>query len=314
MIARLTTGRSIKGALTYNETKVKEGTAKLLDACNFYGNKNDLSFEDKAALFKSYTERNTRAKVNAFHFSLNFHKDDVLSPYDLSAIADKFMEGVGFGEQPYLVYQHHDSGHPHLHIVSTNIKEDGKRITDSKIGLKTRRLAEDIEKEYRLIFTGSNVMGHYQYPEHNNNIKPVSYPDKHLRNTISNIITEIDNNYSYQSFEDYNKLLNFFNLKAVRLKSKEGIGEQVDTYGLMFQALKKGREIGVPIYASELLYIEKFSAQKLDQKIAAHTQAGILKHLEQDIRNFLKMLSPIDQRSYMHIYRTLATKTWIQTK
>ena len=38
------------------------------------------------------------------------------------------MQGIGFGNQPYLVYQHHDAGHPHIHMVTANIQADGQRI------------------------------------------------------------------------------------------------------------------------------------------------------------------------------------------
>ncbi|MGI8583448.1 MAG: relaxase/mobilization nuclease domain-containing protein [Chitinophagaceae bacterium] len=39
------------------------------------------------------------------------------------------MDKIGFAEQPYLVYQHLDAGHPHIHIVTTNIQQSGKRIS-----------------------------------------------------------------------------------------------------------------------------------------------------------------------------------------
>lgn len=41
------------------------------------------------------------------------------------------MDKIGFGG---LVYQHHDAAHPHLHIVSTNIQEDGRRIGVHNLG------------------------------------------------------------------------------------------------------------------------------------------------------------------------------------
>ena len=62
------------------------------------------------------------------HISLNFDASDKLSQNELKEIADKYVKEIGFGEQPYLVYQHHDSGHPHIHIVTTNIRNDGSRI------------------------------------------------------------------------------------------------------------------------------------------------------------------------------------------
>ncbi len=46
----------------------------------------------------------------------------------LKEVAETYMTKIGFAEQPYLVYSHHDAGHPHLHIVTTNIQNTGKRI------------------------------------------------------------------------------------------------------------------------------------------------------------------------------------------
>jgi hypothetical protein len=45
----------------------------------------------------------------------------MLSKEKITEIAVEYMDKIGFGEQPYLVYQHFDSGHTHLHIVTTNI-------------------------------------------------------------------------------------------------------------------------------------------------------------------------------------------------
>ena len=43
-------------------------------------------------------------------------------------------QSSGFGEQPFLVSQHLDAEHPHVQIVTTNIKQDGKRIDTFNIG------------------------------------------------------------------------------------------------------------------------------------------------------------------------------------
>jgi hypothetical protein len=116
----------------------------------------------------------------------------------LIKIADKFMKDVKFGDQPYLVYRHHDSGHPHIHIVSTNIQANGKRINDSWNARLLRNSAEEVEREYGLTLTGKNLkqLGQkYQYPDHDNQISPVEYPEQNLRNKISDVVAGIHNEY-----------------------------------------------------------------------------------------------------------------------
>jgi len=79
-------------------------------------------------------EKNARAKTNCVHISLNFDVSEKLNKNKLNEIAADYMDKIGFGDQPYLVYQHNDAAHPHLHIVTTNIREDGKRISIHNLG------------------------------------------------------------------------------------------------------------------------------------------------------------------------------------
>ena len=67
-------------------------------------------------------------------------------------IASFYMEKIGFGQQPYLVYQHLDAGHPHIHIVGTNIQKDGKRISLHNIGRNQSTTARrELEKRMEII-------------------------------------------------------------------------------------------------------------------------------------------------------------------
>jgi type IV secretory pathway VirD2 relaxase len=95
---------------------------------------------------------NPRAKTNAVHISLNFDPSEKLSPQTMTEIAQKYMEKIDFGGQPYLVYQHYDAGHPHMHIVTTNIESDGTRIDLHNIGKNQSETArKELEKIYNLV-------------------------------------------------------------------------------------------------------------------------------------------------------------------
>lgn len=123
MVCKVRSGKNIRGALNYNENKVKEGLAECIGASNFVGQVQHLRFFDKLVRFEHLIERNTRAKTNAVHISLNFDVGEKLNQNKLNAIAASYMDKIGFGDQPYLVYVHRDAAHPHLHIVTTNIQE-----------------------------------------------------------------------------------------------------------------------------------------------------------------------------------------------
>lgn len=62
------------------------------------------------------------------------------------------MDKIGFGDQPYLIYQHHDAGHPHIHITSINVQDNGKRIDMHNIGKdKSEPARKEIEEAFNLV-------------------------------------------------------------------------------------------------------------------------------------------------------------------
>jgi hypothetical protein len=149
MAVRINSSKSILRALNYNEQKVKTGDAGCLLAHHFLKDKQSLNFYEKLRHFRSYQELNERTKTNTLHVSLNFDPSEKLSSETLARIAQSYMQGIGFGNQPYLVYQHFDSGHPHLHIVSTNIQFNGERISMHNLG---RDLSEQTRKRLEIDF------------------------------------------------------------------------------------------------------------------------------------------------------------------
>jgi hypothetical protein len=152
MVAKVISGRTIRGVLSYNENKVKEGTADCILAKGFAGEAAQLGFNDALKTFRYYMERNTNVKSNTLHVSLNFDPREVLGQEKLKAIANAYVEKIGFRGQPFLVYQHFDAAHPHLHIVTTNIRLDGERICLKNIGKnQSEKARKEIEIEYKLV-------------------------------------------------------------------------------------------------------------------------------------------------------------------
>jgi len=149
MVAKVNSGQNILGILNYNENKVKEGVAKCIHENQFGCNVDKLTFREKLKTFQGYIQRNHRVTTKAVHISLNFDPSEKFEKETLNAIALKYMDKIGFGNQPYLVYEHFDAAHPHIHIVTTNIQADGRRISLYNIGRNQSETArKELEKEF----------------------------------------------------------------------------------------------------------------------------------------------------------------------
>src|SRR4051812_16283943 len=149
MVARIKRTQSLSRSLNYNEKKVQLGVAECLQAVNYPKDLEQLNFYDKLHRLEHQANLNERVKANSVHISLNFHESDLLNKQKLVAMAAHYMKEIGFEKQPYLVYQHRDAGHPHIHIVSTNIQRDCSKIEMNNIG---RNQSETARKAIELQF------------------------------------------------------------------------------------------------------------------------------------------------------------------
>lgn len=248
MVAKIKTGRSISGAINYNEHKVRIGKAELISAPGYLKDPANLMFNEKLQRLTDLAIRNERTLVNALHVSLNFAVGENLEKDILQQIADDYMEGLGFGKQPYLVYQHHDAGHPHLHIVTTNIEPDGKRIS---FHLLANRASESARKQVELTY--NLVKAEDQCKQQNVISKPleqVDYGKSEIKRSITNVVNEIVKAYKFTSIPELNAVLNQYNITADR-GSKDS--RMYEKNGLVYWVLDaKGNKLGVPIKASSI--------------------------------------------------------------
>src|SRR5687767_11724627 len=135
MVAKIGSGKSIRGALSYNENKREEGKAVLIDAHLYPKDKGQLSFYEKLNVLQQQADLHTR-EHKCVHISLNFDRtdfdqseeNDVLSNAKMQEIATSYMQKIGYADQPFLVYRHKDAAHPHVHIVTTSVRSDGSPI------------------------------------------------------------------------------------------------------------------------------------------------------------------------------------------
>ncbi|BBE16262.1 conjugative transposon mobilization protein BF0132 [Aquipluma nitroreducens] len=171
-----------------------------------------------------------------------------MSKEKLLEIARTYMEKIGFGKQPYLVYQHHDAGHPHIHLVSIKVRPEGSRIDMNNIGRnQSEQARKAIEKEFGL------VSAEAQKKQEQYRLTPVSAPKvmygkSQTKMAIQNVLEAVLNQYRYSSLPELNAVLKQYNVMAERG------GENSRVYqhnGLLYRILNAdGIPIGIPIKAS----------------------------------------------------------------
>lgn len=250
MVAKITTPKSIEAALNYNEKKVQKKNAVCLHAANYLKDTKEMNFYQKLAGFERLNSLNDRATTKTLHVSLNFDPSEKLSENKVLQIASDYMEKIGFGKQPYLVYKHEDAGHPHIHIVSTTIKHDGRRINTHNIGRnQSEKARKEIEKMYGLI------KAERQQQLAKPGIKPVDaekaiYGKSETKRSMSNIVGAVFSQYKFTSLPEFNAALKQFNVIADRGKEE---GRIFKNRGLVYRILDaSGNKVGVPIKASSI--------------------------------------------------------------
>lgn len=243
MVAKISSGKSLSGALLYNQLKVDRGQARVLLSRNIIRTV-DGSYNIPLCLrsFAPYLIANNKTGNPVIHISLNPHPDDRLTDEQLSQIAQEYMEKLGYGNQPYLVYKHEDIDRRHLHIVSVRVDETGKKISDSFEKRRSEHIRRELEEKYRLI------PAEKQEQANDLPLKPVDLKAGDIKKQVAGIVKSLMKEYRFQSTAEYRALLNLYGVTVEEVK-----GEVRDKAynGLVYSALdKKGEKTGNPFKAS----------------------------------------------------------------
>ncbi|MDR6809648.1 hypothetical protein J2Y45_006726 [Dyadobacter sp. BE34] len=278
MVAVIHSGSSLREALNYNENKVKRGVAACIDAGYYVKDVEDLSYRDKFSRLQKLMDLNSRTKVNTLHISLNFAAEDKLDKASLRQIAGTYLDKIGFASQPYLLYEHHDAGHQHVHILTTNIRPDGTAINLHNIG-KTRSedARKDIESEFSLVRAEDLKRKIFELKPVG--LSPLQYGRAETKQAIASVLQSVIRDYHYTSLAELNAVLAQYNVYA----DPGGEGSRVKRgSGLLFRVLnEQGSSIGVPIKASDFHFkptLKSLQGRFLAGKIAREKYAVRLKN------------------------------------
>ena len=245
MIAKISSTENLGGALGYNFKKVQHNEAAVL-CVNELRKGFDGTFQmDKvlADMQKAIPEQ-CRTKKTVFHCSLNPHPDEKLSDERLTQIAKEYMEALGYGNQPYIVFKHNDIAREHIHIVSLRVDFDGNKINDKFEGRRSKKITNALEKKYNLI-PSSKVS------ERTTTETPkINVVQGNIKEQVANTVRSAMKHYTFCSLGELNAVLRKYNLAVEEVKT-EYRGKQYD--GLVYVPTDdKGNKVSTPIHASDI--------------------------------------------------------------
>ena len=248
MVANIRSGATPGGALRYNKEKVDKDEAavlfwqKMLEPFDKYG---QLDIDTCMESFWPYLEANRRTTNTVFHASLNPSLEDRLTDEQLREIANEYMQKMGYGDQPYIVFKHKDIDRQHLHIVSLRVDEQGRKISDSHEYDRSMSVLRELERKYDL---HPSIKGQEQTATPG--LRKVHYKEGTVKQQLSSVVRSCLRNYKCSSYGEFRTLLELFN---VSVEERTGTIEGRNYAGIVYGALTdNGYGIGTPFKSSKI--------------------------------------------------------------
>ena len=248
MVANIRSGATPGGALRYNKEKVDRDEAevlfwqKMLEPFDKHGRMDvDACMES----FRPYLEANRRTTNTVFHASLNPSPEDKLTDDQFRDIAQEYMERMGYGNQPYIVFKHKNISREHLHIVSLRVDELGRKISDSHEYDRSMSVLRELERKYDL---RPSIKGEEQ--TNTPDLRKVNYKAGNVKQQVSSVVRSCLRNYKCSSYGEFRTLLELFNISV---EERTGTIDGRNYAGVIYGALTDdGYGTGTPIKSSKI--------------------------------------------------------------
>ena len=244
MVAKISIGSSLYGALTYNSEKINEAKGRMLGANKIVlpadGN---IDIGKMMENFKAFMPKMGKTKKPVLHISLNPHPDDKLTDQDFEILAREYLEKLGFGEQPYILYKHEDIDRHHIHIVTVNVNEQGKRLNQDFLFRRSKKITNELEEKYGL---------HKAQREKVSPDTPITKvdPSGDIKRQVQNTVKLIGMRWKFQTLGEFNAILSLYN---IRCEPTDGKVNGREYHGFVYHATNdRGETIATPFKASRL--------------------------------------------------------------
>ena len=244
MVAKISLGNSIYGALAYNAEKINKEKGRLLDTNKIYNDgSGSVNIHKAHEDFKRWMPTATRTEKPMVHISLNPHPDDHPTDAELTQIAREYMEKMGFGDMPFLIFKHEDIERHHVHIVALRVKTDGTCISDRNNFYRSKDICRELEKKYNLRSSEREKIS----PD-----TPIRKIDisGDIKRQVANTVKMVGMRYKFQTLGEFNAILSLYNVKA---EQTDGRVNGREYHGLVYFATDdSGNVVASPFKASRL--------------------------------------------------------------
>lgn len=258
MVTKISSGSSLYGVLAYNQIKVDNQKASVLFTSRMIEPQDgiyDLGICMHS--FEPYLLANIKTEKPVLHISINPDPKDILTDEQLSSIAQDYMQKMGYGDQPFIVYKHKDIDRKHIHVVSLRVDETGKSIKDSFEHRRSMAVCRELEQRYGLV-PATKKRHQDSLP-----LKPISYEKGDVKYQIANVIRPVAQDYHFQSLKEYKTLLYFY---MVNVEEVRGEVKDRSYRGLVYSALNdQGEKVGNPFKSS--LFGKSVGIEALEKRI-----------------------------------------------
>ena len=269
MVAKISIGSSLYGALSYNGMKMNRDEGRVLGA-----NKIILPADghiDIARMvenFNLFMPKMGRTKKPVLHISLNPHPDDRLTEQQYKILAREYLDKLGFGEQPFIIYKHMDIDRHHIHIVTVNVNEQGKRLNQDFLFRRSKRITAELEEKYNLykaqrekitpdmpirkVDPSGDISCQREQSGACSNYAERSRDrrETHIKRQVANTVKMVGMRYRFQTIGEYNAILSLYNIRCEQADSRVNGREY---HGLVYFATDgDGKTIATPFKASRL--------------------------------------------------------------
>lgn len=259
MVAKITIGSGLFGAIKYNADKVNEGRGQLLDTNKIFNDgTGKVDIVQAMHDFERHMPMQMRTEKPVIHVSLNPHPDDRLTDKELTEMAHEYMQRMGYGDQPYIIVKHEDIDRHHLHIVSVSVDEQGKRINSDFTHKRSFAIVQDFERRYAL------HQGNKQENKQQNPLHPVNPDTGDIKKQVGNTVKAVFRDYQFQTIGELRALLSLYNLTVEEVR---GNAKGEDYNGLVYSVIDaNGNKVGNPFKSS--LFGKTVGYEALQRKAA----------------------------------------------
>ena len=246
MIAKISSSENLAGALGYNFKKVVSGDASVLLAEGLYANpEGGYTMEEVLSDMQAAIPKKCRTKNVVFHCSLNPHPDEKLSDEQLTQIAQEYMQALGYGEQPYIVFKHNDIEREHIHIVSLRVNSAGEKINDKFENRRSKRITDHLERKYGLIPSTPSKEQKTNSPASQENLT-----SDNIRSEIAQTLRGVLEHYHFCSLGEFKAILGAYQLTVEEVKNTYR-GREYN--GLVYAPTDEaGNKLCPPLHASKV--------------------------------------------------------------